>query len=509
MSGILLVIISAVMLGLSRLPLYTGCLGFIGMIPLLMYFDKGYKNWKVIFRDAFVFAAIYFTLWMHWMWGVTSGGFLGIILLYAIYYFVIFLLIQFIWQRQPKLKYIGFILIFVCYEYIQNLGEFRFPWTDLGYALSDYTVLIQAADIGGIALLSLLMLIINVFFYLVMQKKRLYLAAIAIIMLFWTGYGIWCMKTLKLTQSDHKIAIMQPSIPQEEKWETAHFDELYQRYTDLTRQAAQDSVKLIIWPEAAMPAYILRDPGYRPLVQNLCDDNNIEIFTGFPDILPAPAGYPGGEYYYNAATLFGPNRHYDEPYYKMIVVPVGERIPLLNVFPFLWKLQFGQANWEYGSRIHYYQSNGVTFSPQICFEIAFPEINRDMAFRNLGDGKQGKPDKIDCLVNLTNDAWYGRSSGPWIHGMLTKFRAVENRIQIYRSANTGISMAVDPLGRIINKTKLFDITLLKSPLYKSTKVPMFYWLYDWARYACLLTFLLLLYALFKPNKNILKPRGNI
>ncbi len=507
--GIVLVVLSAVMLGVSRLPVYCGWLGFVSLIPLLYYFDSGRKKGFELYRDAFIFSAISFVIWMHWMWGVTSGGFIGIILLYSIYYFVTFQLIRFIWHKLPGLRYIGFILIFLCLEYLENFGEFRFPWMNLGYALADYTVLIQAADIGGVTLLSLFLLLINVFIYLAMHKKRQYLAGIAVILVLWIGYGIWCMKTIQLSKTEEHIAIMQPSIPQEEKWESQHFDELYTRYQDLTIKAAKDSVQLLIWPEAAMPIYLLRDTEHLPLVQDLCDDNRIEIFTGFPDVLPAPADYPGGAYYYNAATLFRPFKHYEEPYYKMILVPVGERIPLLRYLPFLWKLQFGQANWEYGTKCRYYQSGHVTYAPQICFEIAFSELNRKMAFRNLGEGKQGKPEKIDFLVNITNDAWYGRSSGPWIHAMLTKFRAVENRIQIYRSANTGISIAVDPLGRIITKTKLFDITLLKSPVYRSTKIPLYYWLYGWMRIVCLLTFVLLLYALFKRNTTILKPRGQL
>ncbi|MDD3235804.1 MAG: apolipoprotein N-acyltransferase, partial [Candidatus Cloacimonetes bacterium] len=71
------------------------------------------------------------------------------------------------------------------------------------------------------------------------------------------------------------------------------------------------------------------------------------------------------------------------------------------------------------------------------------------------------------------DAWFGTSYGPWLHGMMTKFRAVENRIQIYRSANTGISMIIDPLGRVQSKAKLFAITNITAPLFVSPKIPLY------------------------------------
>ncbi|MFO7660486.1 MAG: apolipoprotein N-acyltransferase [Candidatus Cloacimonadaceae bacterium] len=495
MKKTLLILLSALLLGLSRLPLYSGWLGFFALVPLFYYFDWGRHTWKELFRDAFVYSAVSLILWMHWIWGVTAPGFVGIIIFYAVAYFLAFLAVQLIWQKLPKFKYIGFMLIFITLEYIQNFTEFRFAWINLGYALTDYTVLLQAADLGGVVLLSLFLLLSNIFIYQMLHKKMRYLLYLAILMLLWTGYGIWRMQTLPLQQKEAQITVMQPSIPQSEKWEQDHFDELYARYVDLTAKAAQDSAQLIIWPEAAMPAYVLRQSEYRIMVQSLADANQIDIFTGFPDVLPAPINYPGGAYYYNAATLFKPHRNYAPPYYKIILVPVAERTPLLHLFPFLWKMQFGQANWEYGTEYLYFSSAGTVFSPQICFEIAFAELNRKMAFRNLGEGSGNKPDKIDYLVNITNDAWFGRSAGPWIHGMMTKFRAIENRIQIYRSANTGISMAVDPLGRVIKKTRLFAITNLEAPLYTCARVPLYYYLYWWPRLFCLLAAALILMAI--------------
>jgi apolipoprotein N-acyltransferase len=175
MPSVMLIILSGLMLGLSRLPLYCGWLGFINLIPLLYYFDKGIKPGKILFRDAFILSAINFTLFMHWIWGVTPGGFFGIIIFYTIYYYLVFLALQLIWKKIPQLRYPAFILVFITLEYIQNFWEFKFPWINLGYSLADYTVLLQAADIGGVTLLSSFLLLINVWLYLVMQKKKKYL----------------------------------------------------------------------------------------------------------------------------------------------------------------------------------------------------------------------------------------------------------------------------------------------------------------------------------------------
>jgi apolipoprotein N-acyltransferase len=497
MRKMLLVLLSGTLIGISRLPFHCGWMVFLALVPLLYYFESGKRTWKELVRDAFIFSAVSFSIWMHWIIGVTGSGFAGIILFYLIYYFLTFAAVQVVWQKLPKLRYLGFVLILLTLEHVQNYTEFRFAWINLGYALSDYTVLLQAADIGGVVLLSLFILLINVFIYKVLHRKWLYLVWITIIILLWTGYGIWCLKTLQLTKTDEKVTVMQPSIPQENKWEEQHFNELYNRYVELAEKAALDSTRLLIWPEAAMPAYVMRETGVKTMVQRIADNYNLDLFTGFPDVQPAPEGYPGGSYYYNAATLFHPYASNDIPYYKIIIVPVAERMPYLNVFPILWKLQFGQANWEFGTQYRYYQSGNVVFSPQICFEIAFADLNRNMAFRNLGEGTGSKPVKIDFLCNITNDAWFGKSVGPWIHAVITKFRAVENRIQIYRSANTGYSMAVDPLGRIHNRTKLFEITNISPPLYRCSKVPLYYYLYRWPLFICLLSALLIIIAIFK------------
>lgn len=518
MSELLLILLSAAMAGISRLPLHTGWLAFVAYIPLLYYFaksDRMQRGYGTLLKHAFIYSAVNISLWMHWIWGVTSPGFVGIILLFALYYFVLFIVLRLLWVKLPRLRYVSFVVLFICLEYLQNFGDWCFPWTNIGYALADYTVLIQAADIGGVSMLSMLILIINVLLYLWVQKSTLpgntrirtklpYALGVVAIIVLWAGYGTWCLRSIKLEEKPSRIALMQPSIPQDEKWETNNFDQLYNIYRDLTRKAALDSADLIIYPEAAMPVYLLHDNASRSLIQNLCNAYDIEIFTGFPEALPAPPDYPGQGYYYNAATLFKPDAQNDIPYYKMILVPVGERIPWLNVFPILWKLQFGQANWEYGKAVHYYDSKGLVFAPQICFEIAFPELNQRMAYRDYLPGGRSPAQKIDFLVNITNDAWFGKSSGPWIHAMLTKFRAVENRIQIYRSANTGISMAVDPLGRIIQRTKLFEVTQFQVPLYTTQRVPLYYYVSGWERILCLLAVILIIVAMFT-RKPVAKP----
>ncbi|MCB5266911.1 MAG: apolipoprotein N-acyltransferase, partial [Candidatus Cloacimonetes bacterium] len=170
----------------------------------------------------------------------------------------------------------------------------------------------------------------------------------------------------------------------------------------------------------------------------------------------------------------------------------GERMLWLDHFPILWKLQFGQANWEFGTKIPRYMCGKHDFAPSICYELAFPHFMQKANFIM----PEGLEAKADYHVNITNDAWFGTSYGPWLHGIMSKYRAIESRIQIYRSANTGISMIVDPMGRVLKQTSLFSIENITAPLYISSRIPLYHKIYTYPKlfvYAALAMFLLSLF----------------
>jgi apolipoprotein N-acyltransferase len=202
---------------------------------------------------------------------------------------------------------------------------------------------------------------------------------------------------------------------------------------------------------------------------------------------------------YNTASLYQPTNFDNVLYFKNILVPVGERMLWLHLFPFLWKVNLGQANWEFGTELAWYESGGYRFSPSICYELAFPGIFHRMAIPRdtLGRGFA----KSDYLVNITNDAWFGTSYGPWLHAVMARFRAVENRIQIYRSANTGISLLVDPKGRVLQQTGLFEVGNITAPLYTTPKIPLIRRIH---RYPFLFVAIAAILALLA---RIRKPRG--
>ena len=492
---LILTFASVLLLALARLPLHLGFLVFIGWIPLMIVLQEGGRSFKRLLLMGLIWSLVYVGIVFYWISEVTWGGLIGIVGFYAVWLALFFYVIQRIWSRFPAWGHLGFIAVMLSFEYLQNFGETRFPWWNSGYSLAAYPQLIQAADLGGMTLLALLILIINILVDKASRGKLRNLIWIALIMSAWIGYGQYCLTSLQPQKRELRAQVMQPSIPQEDKWEQEHYPQMLARFEELSLKAAADSTQLFIWPEAAMPAYLRYDMDRQRDLREIINLTGLEIFTGFPDFDSAPPEHVDEFYYYNGASLFKPDGSQQPVFHKNILVPVGERMLWLKQFPILWKLNFGQANWEFGKELAYYESFGYRYSPSICYELAFPDIHHRMAMPK--DPQTGRITKMDFLVNLTNDAWFGTSYGPWLHQVMTRFRAVENRIQIYRSANTGISVIVDPLGRELASAGLFKITNLGAPLYTVDKVPLIRHIHSYPLLFLILAAGLFLLSLFK------------
>jgi len=446
--------LAALLLALSRLPIHLGFLIFFGMIPLFSFFDEK-PSIRQIVKAAITFGVVYGLVCLHWISLVTLPGFFGTLILFGLYFSILFNLIGSIWRLNPKLKYPAFICFWLSFEYLQNFGEFSFPWFNVAYSLGDYLPFIQPADIGGIYLLSVLIILVNILIYDLRNNHKRNLITLITVVIIWAGYGFIRLHTMKLVKTDTKVSIVQVSIPQDKKWEQTYLDTTLKYYEDYTTLAAEQGSSLVIWPESATPMYLLRQPKYKRWILDQTKILKKDIFTGFPHYKYLGQSNSRKYKFYNAATRFDRNGKVYPPYYKNVLVPFGERIPLLNVFPFLWNIHLGQANWEYGEKQEFYDIEGNKYSPLICFEIAFEFLTTRMA-------REG----VDFIVNITNDAWFKRSAGTYQHAIMTKFRAVETRKMIYRAANTGYSLIVSPSGEFLERSKLFEKTILSAEIIK-------------------------------------------
>jgi apolipoprotein N-acyltransferase len=329
---------------------------------------------------------------------------------------------------------------------LNNMFDLAFPGLPHGLSLARTPVLAQAADISGVRGLSFLIALVNglIADAWMLRGRRVAiakrLAAAVVVVAAMAGYGAWRMRTTQLLPLA-PVAIVQPNIPQEEKWQQENQGSIQGILDSITRKRiAQHDARLILWPEAALPGFISEHPEWSRDLRTMSRAANTPIIFGTLDV---EWHGPGDYDYYNAALLVDSAGvlNSQPPYRKSYLVPIVERVPFVNPRWFKGLKYFG--GFGRGQNVKPFELSFGKVGVLICYESIFPQRSRE--YRREG---------AKLIVNITNDAWFGKSLAPYQHEAHMALRAIENRVGIVRAANTGISGYIDPLGRIQGETKL-------------------------------------------------------
>jgi apolipoprotein N-acyltransferase len=267
------------------------------------------------------------------------------------------------------------------------------------------------------------------------QSLKIYILPIFCLIISLT-YGYYKLLRTKNYELSTKISVIQANIPQDLKWDIKAKDFIFNEYFSLSAAAARENPDLIIWPEAASPAIIGEEPQYFEKIKLFARNVKIPLLFG-------AVTFEGGVYY-NSALLISQQGELLARYNKLHLVPFGEYVPLKSIFGFLQTVvPIGEVAFGKDYTIFKLPPSGsrplANFAVLICFEDLFPELSRK--FRRQG---------VDFLVNITNDAWYKKTTAPFQHLQASVFRAVENRVNLIRAANTGVSCFILPSGRIVS-----------------------------------------------------------
>jgi len=239
-----------------------------------------------------------------------------------------------------------------------------------------------------------------------------------------------------------RVALVQGSVEQDHKWDPAYQDETTARYRTLTANAAERHPDLVVWPETATP-FFFQEPGVlRESVLGLAAEHKVPLLFGSPAFRQTRAGVIEE---LNRAYLVSADGWEVGSYDKIQLVPFGEYVPYARVLFFVNRIVEAIGTVVPGLTPTVFDLPTARFGVLICYEDVFPALTR--RFVNGG---------ADFLVNITNDAWYGRTSAPYQHLAQVTFRAIENRVPLVRSANTGISAFIDPDGRIRWQGPLYE-----------------------------------------------------
>jgi len=469
------------MIGFAFPPFPFPYLILVGLVPYL-YVIQQREGLAEINRFTYFTVFIFNIITLYWVggWQPNSDPFL-MIAGTTLFFFnpIVFLIPSTLYYFAKKIfnKNIALFLLpffWVSFEFAYSLTDFRFPWLTFGNSLAYFTSYIQLAEIIGVYGLSLLIIYTNVFVYksihTFLNERRvnyIFISGVIILIIVPIIYGAYRINNYKISENRVKVGLIQPNFDPNEKWDAGNLNELIDTYFKLSEKALGEGAEIIIWPETALPVYLLAG-GYANEVKKIrefVDSNNIFLLTGMPDATfyynPEEAPKDAkpirdGKILYtsfNSILLFSNRTEKIQKYEKIKLVPFGEKVPLVESFPFLgdWiKWNVGISGWNTGRDTTVFkvktkaEAKVVKIGGVVCIESIYPDFCA--AFVQKG---------AEIIAVVTNDSWYGDSSGPYQHKEISVLRAVENRRSVVRAANGGISCLIDPLGRTVAETKMY------------------------------------------------------
>lgn len=327
-----------------------------------------------------------------------------------------------------------------------HLADLAFPWLPLGLGVSTFPHFAQLADLSGVHGLTFWLALSNGLLADALIARRRYAANVAIVVILAVGvyaYGAWRLGSTSLVPLG-RVTVVQPNVPEDEKIQEENRPFFMGTMSHATREAvaqSPDRPALIVWPEASLPDFLSNHVEWRDSLRALATVTHAPLLFGVLDV----TWFSTTSYdYFNAAELADSTGVIgtQPSYHKEYLVPIVERVPFVNPRWFAGLKYFG--GFGRGKDPKPYRVGLGRVGVLICYESIFPDLSR-----------QYRRDSADLLANITNDAWFGRSLAPYQHVAHLRLRAIENRVGIVRSANTGISEYVDPLGRVHGATGLF------------------------------------------------------
>lgn len=451
---------SALLLASAYPPLEWAALAWIALIPLMAV------CWisppRLAFRLAYASGAVFWLINLFWLTHVTWFGWLLLSLYCALYTGVFGLSVSSYakWARGEKRtlsKVASLIVIPLCWigaEYLRSVLFTGFAWNPLGGSQFLNVPILQYAAFGGVYMVSGLMVLLQTALLLtglhcVTLRRQgwslghprllmyLVLRSVSII-LFLVFLHLFGLRLIPKDVGDVELrmAVIQPNIPQYEKWTPEFVDTIFERLNTLTQMAIHaGQPDLVVWPETAVPDYVRDSRRSYDLVRFLTSMGT-HLLVGSMDIAWEEGGIPR---YFNSSLLFDPAGRLVETYDKQHLVMFGEYVPLQRFLPFISAMTPIEASFDAGmeSTVFTLDEPGVAFSVLICFEDTVSYLAR----RAVREGAR-------LLVNQTNDAWFRESSASRQHMSHSVLRAVETGVPVVRSANTGVSCGIDRRGRI-------------------------------------------------------------
>ena len=497
--ALLLAALSGALLALSFPPIPTGVTAFVALLPLLEMLER-IEGVKRVFRYAYVAFLVMSagaTWWISGWWGsdpwlkaagVTTNFVHPVLFTIPVIAYAIVRK-----RRGTRTALLALPFIWTAWEWLAQLPQLSFPWLLLGNTQTYDIAKIQFIEYTGVYGATFWIVAVNAAIFalwrevmagrLALRSRRFALgvAAVALLLAIPEVHG-----RIVLAGRDEgttlRIGIAQPDMDPYEKWGNGDtpMDKLHSLvalYDSIATQARPD---LILWPETAVPFYLLQ-PRYRDewtWLRHHIDSTGVALLTGFPDLVwyerDAPAGArkleDGSASYqsFNSSILIQPGAA-PQVYHKSRLTPMSERIPYLELIPGLQKMLtwgVGISNWGLGNDTTVFTVHAGRVQARawamICYETLYPSFVAGFAARGA-----------TFFGVITNDGWFGNSSGPYQLRQYTVLRAIESRRAVARCANNGVSCFIDRYGRVTQSTRFASRGWIAGELHTHDEVTLY------------------------------------
>ncbi|MGC4023727.1 MAG: apolipoprotein N-acyltransferase [Mesorhizobium sp.] len=420
---------------------------------------------KPAFQVGWWFGFGYFLAGLWWVGGAVMVesqtyawalpfAIVGLPLILAIYFGFAAALARIVWTDGIG-RIAALAFAFAVAEWLREMLLTGFPWNPVGFGLMPVPLLMQSVGIVGVVGMNALAVFVFAMpAVLAGRKHRLVGMVVAIAVLgVHVGYGFYSMTREPTSGEKLQVRIVQPNIDLTEKWDESVRDRIFKSELSLSRQApasGQPKPQLIVWPETSIPFLFQEHPDGLRMVGEMLDDGQ-KLLAG----VARTEGSGDSTLYYNSIVSINDKGEIADAVDKVHLVPFGEYIPFEDFFERIGinQLVAGPMNFVAGTNRHPFAvPGGFSALPYICYEIIFPGLMIHPS-----------PAK-SFILNVTNDAWFGNTPGPYQHLRQAQIRAVETGLPVVRAANTGISAFIDEKGHVldalaINSQGILDTTL--------------------------------------------------
>jgi len=392
----------------------------------------------------------------------------------ALFYAAAAALAMMLWRPGPA-RVFALAIAFGLAEYARGHILTGLPWNLLGYGLAATLPMMQAAALFGVYALSLLAVLLFASPFAIWAPRGSGLArsngtalltlVFSVALALGAAWGAARLQSADMASTGVRLRIVQANVDQANKWRPENSVEIFSTYLDLTKSGGLDGISLVVWPETAVPFFLAESAQALTAIGDVLPDGT-SLLVGSGRIVEERDAQDRlvATRVYNSLLAIGDKGEVLDGYDKIHLVPFGEYLPFQDFMESLGIFQLtgvrGGFSAGTGSRL-LSVPGAPPARPLICYEIIFPD-----EISNSGP-------RPGWLLNVTNDAWFGGSAGPYQHFHQAQLRAVEQGLPVVRAANTGISAIIDPYGRVLGELGLKEEGVVDGVLPEALPITKF------------------------------------